>query len=526
MPASTLKRSRGAAGFDSPSREHLEELIAQHEYYNKELYERLERAESKRRKTYADALKAASVEHERVRNSARIAQERVLQEIERKRQLQEHAQARELAQEEQARLQREIIEQRKRADEERRLAELKEKAASEKRQHQQEQEARRLDTERKEKERQAAEQQKTEQDAQRAEEERRAKQQVEVKPAQPIITPSTAEASQASLFTSTLAEREAEHKRYLHLHQWLKQMRQDVVTRAKKDPQAKSKVGDWRREIKKSIGQLTSDKTTVRSVRDKIIGILNQAKQFQQITVDVRPCFPDGVPEGINDTNCQVPGLLIYELNIFAKTLINQWAREASARPETADSPGIVASSIFASDAFFIQGHSLLNILLAKFHKACPILFGIHGDEKTNAGRARLGWRQERDDEDAPKHWIREQAHHERMTGLAAGYASIALRDYAKARNIVNPYPTENYWRAMARIVNTPGNEITQSHLIALKALIEHSAERFAKMYRQAARVALRTALLEFPKRAPDSAAKTGLATLPALLKKSLGLQL
>jgi len=51
------------------------------------------------------------------------------------------------------------------------------------------------------------------------------------------------------------------HVRYLELHRTLKSMRQYVITESKKDPALKNKLGDWRREIVKSIGQITADKT-------------------------------------------------------------------------------------------------------------------------------------------------------------------------------------------------------------------------------------------------------------------------
>ena len=148
------------------------------------------------------------------------------------------------------------------------------------------------------------------------------------------------------------------------------------------------------------------------------------------------------------------------------------------------------------------------------------MLFGIYGKDNTDKGRRRLGWALEEDPKTGEKtKFISEQQHNDRMSGLAAGYASISLRDFSKAP-FPNPYPKPNYWRALARIVNTPKEDITQTHLIALKALIENSVKRFTEFYTRAAQVALRTALVEFPAKASDSPAKLALTTMPELLRR------
>lgn len=76
-------------------------------------------------------------------------------------------------------------------------------------------------------------------------------------------TPQTLSTIQSSAIPeSTSQEREQIHSRYLDLHRELKQMRQFVVRESKKMPALKTKLGDWRRQIVKCIGQLTSDKTS------------------------------------------------------------------------------------------------------------------------------------------------------------------------------------------------------------------------------------------------------------------------
>lgn len=526
--ASSLKRSRGQAELDGsplalkkstgkPSRDHLAELSLQNHHYNQELFERLERDEQRRGKTYAEALASATREHERVRRAAQRIQEWNLLQIEKARQQEEDEQIRELDRQRQEKLQHDIEERRRHADEARKQGELRRQA------EQEEEELQKLETARKEEERQANERRKAAEEASN----RQPVQQTQLeeqRESSVLPNPISTDSSQQSLTKTSIEALATEHDRYLQLHRWLKQMRRDVTSKSKNIPEYKKVIGDWRREITKCVGQLNGEGNTTVASRNRVAGILREAKNYTQVTVDVRPCFPMDIPDGLNESNCTISGLLIYGLNIFAKAVVNQWAREASAKPDTADPPGIMATYLFGIDDFKIYGHTLLHILLAKFHKACPILFGVYGNEATEAGRERLGWRKE--DDNGSKRWVSEQTHNDRMAGLAAGYASIALRDFSRAP-FPNPYPSGNYWSAFARIVNTPATDITQSHLITLKALIENNVERFAKFYGNAAKVALRTALMDFPQRTPNGgAAQTGLATLPALLIKHHGIRL
>ena len=524
------KRSLAQSGLDtdanqiakkstgSPSHQHLAELSLQFQHYNEELLTRLRQDEQKRGKTYAEALANAKQGHDRVRRAAQRAKELNQLQIEKELQEKEHEEAVRLETERQRQLEFDIEERRRRTQEAERLHQLQQQAEFERRQ--QDEQEQRLRREKEElakqvKAQQAAQASQSQEIATPAQSKPAADPSHPPKSASPNDTPST-------LLRTGSRQLLEEHERFLSLHTWLKQVRKQVTSEAKKDEYAKKNIGHWRREITKSIGQLTRDKNATVGPRKKVAEILNQAKQATSIKVDVRPCFPDGTPEGINESNCQVSGLLIYELNMMAKAIINQWVREAGSKPETADPPGILATYIFALNDFKIQGHTLINILIAKLHKTCPILFGISGNEKTAQGRAKLGWRQERDEKDQ-KQWVNEQTHHERMTGLGAGFAALSLRDFTKAP-MPNPYPNHHYWRAVARIVNTA--EPTPSHLIVLKAMIENTTTRFCQFFGLAARVALHAALVELPQRAPQGPARTGLATLPAVLEKKSGLRM
>lgn len=206
---------------------------------------------------------------------------------------------------------------------------------------------------------------------------------------------------------------------------------------------------------------------------------------------------------------------------MLSKNTINQFISEAGVTPKAADPIGVVAVSMFAQAEFRWDGIALVDILLAKFHVVCPILWGVYGDERTESGRKALGWW--RESPGGP--WVTEQRHSERMTGLGAGFAALSLRDFSKSKSR-NPFPPSNYWHAMACIVNTPPTQVTQTHFSVLRAMIENNIPRFIGYYGQAGKAALRKAIIEFPQQSPKSIGATGILTLATTLKRDLQLTL
>jgi nucleoporin GLE1 len=210
----------------------------------------------------------------------------------------------------------------------------------------------------------------------------------------------------------------------------------------------------------------------------------------------------------------------LYLLNIFAKAVISQFINEASAKPETADPVGVVVAAIFSEPDFLWRGKSMIDILMAKIRVVCPVLFGHNGSEKTDQGRQKIGWKKE------GGIWVTEQQHFDRMTGLGAGFAAISLRNFAKSKK-TNPYPPPNYWVAMAKIINSPPEEISNTQCVVLKAMIQNYEQKFLDTYGSAAVAALRLALLEFPAKSPEKGAATNsLLVLAQMLKRDTGLSL
>jgi len=212
-----------------------------------------------------------------------------------------------------------------------------------------------------------------------------------------------------------------------------------------------------------------------------------------------------------------MPLALVYLLNTIAKTVISQFCNDNIA---TVDALAIVLVTVFSKKEFLFNGTtSLIDILLAKYHVVCPVLFGIFGDEKTAAGRERIGWWRDGDD------FIDSEVHKNRMLGLATGYGCISLRDFSKSA-MNNPFPPPYYWRALSYFANTPPAHLQPTHWIVLKALVDTHIEKFLKFYGQAGLAALRTVLVELPKNAPQNSAKDAVVIYPEMLRTTKRLTL
>ncbi|KAL9943029.1 hypothetical protein D7B24_009095 [Verticillium nonalfalfae] len=313
--------------------------------------------------------------------------------------------------------------------------------------------------------------------------------------------------------------------RYAQIHQELKKLRKELDKQSKVvGSPLKGKLGDMRRQARKAMGQLTAGKGANARPINTIVATLKESLDgsVPSYLVDGSIFVADSRDpvEGAVHNGPQLPAVFIYLLSHLSKAMIHQFASEVGANPKSAEPIGIVAAHLFSNPDFHWRGKPMIDILIAKFRVACPVLFGARGNDRTEAGRIAVGWRRE------DGRWISEQAHSDRMTGLGAGFASISLRDFSKASK-KNPYPPSHYWTAMAKIVNSPPALISNTQYTVLKAMIDGHETRFLQFYGNAAIEALRTALVEFPKKAPaTSHTAQALQVLGQVLQRDSGLAL
>ncbi|KAG9979282.1 GLE1-domain-containing protein, partial [Aureobasidium melanogenum] len=221
------------------------------------------------------------------------------------------------------------------------------------------------------------------------------------KPATQIAAPSSASGAQSAL-KSTPAQLEAVHNRYLAIHKSLKKMREKVDEQSA--PQWS--ISDYRRKINTVIGQFTPDKVKNRVALKRVLETLNEVLTSRpEPTINVTP-FLANPPD---NSERHMPLALVYLLNLISKLVINQFCSDNIA---TIDALAIVLVTVFSKPEYLHNGTtSLIDILLAKYHVVCPVLFGIYGNEKTDEGKQRIGWWE----------YVSLEDHKTRMAGLATG---------------------------------------------------------------------------------------------------------
>ncbi|KAK6442964.1 hypothetical protein LTR95_000842 [Oleoguttula sp. CCFEE 5521] len=317
--------------------------------------------------------------------------------------------------------------------------------------------------------------------------------------------------------------RELEHQRYLDLHKRLKQMRRDVLAEAHRMG-VKDRLSDKRRELTTAIGQTNKhDKAAQQATMRKVRDIVLAGASILPLKVDISPYIISVSPEALKGNNADTfgPAGLLFMLSWLAKTVIRQFAAEASDDGKAADPIGVLTVTIFANPDLRPNGIPLIDMLWAKYHKVCPALFGISGTQNTKAGRLRLGW--DLDEDDA--------ANYRRFRGFAVGFAAITLRDFSKSRN-PNPAPNALYWTSLARILSTPAGLQSSTQYTILQHMIHLYVHRFIQFYGGAAIAAIRKACYDFPATAPrlasggDDPAVQAMKSLPFSLQKEYQLTL
>lgn len=362
-----------------------------------------------------------------------------------------------------------------------------------------------------------------------------------------------AQQQQSAARSSTASSAEQTHKEYLILYEKLKKFKNDFAEEVKAWPKAeKEPVGDGRRLIKSSVGKLSYGEARANSV------VTEQIKQcilsaFSSTTRIARPvAVNDLLPASLNlhDNDQQtIPAFAVYLLTLLAQHVCKIFTSYVHGEPQRAEPIGICMTAIFGWDKLQFQRMNpetqqvekigLFSILLAKYHKMCPALFGITGDQGTTAGKRRLGWQlisgpdspsvaaanrpatssQPMSYEASrrkptaiidtttsrPKHtFCLENVHYDRTKGLAIGYSALALRNVSNSKTLVNPYPPRNFWLSLVQIVNMPTAQVQPTHMCVLRYMFGHNGVgRFLLFFGAVGVAVLRQAFVEFPRSLP-----------------------
>ena len=273
---------------DSPSRQLLRELSQLRIDEQRTFSQQLERVGRERDDEHREALAAAAARHEKVRQEAEQVRERALVEEQLQRELDYEQHVKELEKLKQEAAKKKLAIQKERI-EATRAAEAAEKAAAEQEQaREQAEENARVARKKRQAEEARQAQQARENERIKTEAATKAKSDAEsaarakaqasfasravpapVAPSAPSAfsaprapassTPVAQPANSVPTTTTINPDREAEHRRYLQIHQNLKKLRKSMTEEGKRNPDLKKKMGDSRREIRKRVGQLTGE---------------------------------------------------------------------------------------------------------------------------------------------------------------------------------------------------------------------------------------------------------------------------
>jgi nucleoporin GLE1 len=473
-------------------------------------------------------LSLAATEHERVREGAELERKRLILEQELQQKKREEEQRREVEriqreadkiEQERAKAQREA-EARLRQAEARKREEKAARQAAEQQQQRQEVEARLKAQKDQQDAARRLQIQQQEDAARKAKELEAAKARSEAAKAPlPAAQPSPAPIQRLSPPQSSAVQAvgstdvEDIHSRYLALHKRMKAFWKPFRKEcAQQGNPLKGPVGDLRRDMRRTTGQVTVKREDSKVVITKLREILRRSAAAGGPTVDIRQfIISHPLPTLANESEAQYPAILLYAFICFEKFVIKQFDQEAANEEgRIIQELGAIAASLFVDKEFAWKGLPLTDLLLAKFHRACPILFGISGDLKSAEGRARLGWLP------VGGSLINTNYYHQRMAGLAAGYAALTLRAVAAPA-----VPISEYWRSLASLCNLPSEKLHSGHFMVLKGLVKDSAKKFIGFYGVQGRALLRHATIVLPSRAPSHAAETAtlLRVLPEVWK-------
>lgn len=404
--------------------------------------------------------------------------------------------------------------ERLRREEEERIRAEREKAQAEADRERREKE--RNDAAEAERKRQAAEAQQKDDERKQ----REATQQAEAAQAQQQANAQAQKAAAAEAAAEADAP-ERVHQEYIALYHQIKTWKNNywdhirAEAKQRKNPQIKEAVGEARRLIKTEVGkQSYGDKDVNRMAINKIKGCLRGFLEAPTPVVGRRIPVNDFLPPSLklDDNNeTTITDQAAYILCILTKEVVKNFTSYAHGAPERAEPVGTMLASVFAQPE--LQFHrndgttqSLFPIFLAKYHRVCPALFGITANQSTSAGKQKIGWALMPAEGDQPKTtFVSDQTHYDRMTGLAIGYSSFALRNFAATAN-KSPYPPIHFWKSLAQIINLPPHQVQPTHVCVLRYMFGHGGiYRFLLFFGSVGVAVLREAFIEFPKRLPEA---------------------
>lgn len=240
---------------------------------------------------------------------------------------------------------------------------------------------------------------------------------------------------------------------FKHYKHRIKAIKSEIVEPVKKDTSLKSILSKHKRKINPKFGQLTNSEQHLATIFSELSSLVDETKANQ----------------------------LGYQwiLNFIAKALVSQAETEVRVKPESALPLGKLALNLLA------RYPELLDFLMARFVKKCPLVIGFTCNINSEEGRYKMGWKRAQNDT-----WEEETSYDERMGGITTLFSVITRLPLPLEiiSSQAHPLPIVHSWQMLARIANTHTDLLTNTHFVVLGSWWDAAATQFVQAYGNQAR--------------------------------------
>lgn len=323
-------------------------------------------------------------------------------------------------------------------------------AEMERRRREEEERKIRLEEERKRKEEEEKRRKKEEEEKRKREEAARKAEEEARKKREEIMKKKIEEAKKEAAKKKTVTDFTSVEKEFVKYKQDIKDIKNDIVLRVKKDTELKKQINMQRRKINPKFGQLTNSVQQLRQVTQALEQLIQQTKTNELA--------------------------FKWILNFVAKAIIHQAEIEVAIHGKAALPLGSLALQLLL---VFPELH---YYLMARFVKKCPLVIGYTCAIDTEEGRKRMGWRK-----DGEK-WESEERYNERLGGICTLYSvmsrlSIDESFSGYSANCRHPLPISKSWIMTSRLLNTPLKLVTNVHFAVAGSWWDACASQLLQAY-------------------------------------------
>lgn len=172
----------------------------------------------------------------------------------------------------------------------------------------------------------------------------------------------------------------------------------------------------------------------------------------------------------------------LFFLSYFSEALISEAEKKVSVSFELSYPLGLVSCYLLC------EFPELKDVLIPKIIDACPLLIGYVVPIDTAEGRKTMKLK---DNESA-------EQYNERMIAITATWTAITISEPLN-KNDIHPYPIDNSWKFIARVLNTPVNLLTNTHFALICGWWDIASKTFENAFGKQGTKVLQALCVQLP---------------------------